>query len=155
ENCSNIVAAIGPTADPATNILSPETHSDPLRWPDFRSNHDGDLIPPGFVRVESADGSPASAIVAREDAPGGAPAGGGAVDVDAIAEAVAARLAGGQGGGNRPPKQAQKSAEARAWEPFNTDGTPNAGSYIVGGARSTWSTAMSLLENAAYAEQDA
>ncbi|MBM4568966.1 hypothetical protein GS489_00215 [Rhodococcus hoagii] len=156
-NCSNVIVAVGPASDPHTTMLSGEAVTDLLAWPTFRNNHDGELVPAGYVRVNDPDGNPTGAIIERAAAP--APAGG-TVDVDALADAVAARLLAGSGAVDTAPAAARpqlrnaRSREAKPWEPFNSDGRVNAGSYLTSGWRNTWAGAMILLENAVYTEQE-
>ncbi|PCK24374.1 hypothetical protein [Rhodococcus qingshengii] len=161
ENCANVIAAIGPADAPTTNLISDEVTSDPSKWATFRSNHDGTQVPSGFVRVNTPEGDPTGAITAAESAPAAAPA---SVDVDALAEAVAARLHGAaptngtpasSGAVRRPALREVHSVEAKPWEPYNSDGRANAGSYLTASWRNTWSGAMILLTTAAYEEQDA
>ncbi|WP_137726343.1 hypothetical protein [Prescottella subtropica] len=156
-NCSNVIVAIGPAADPHTNMLSGEAVTDPLAWATFRNNHAGELVPAGYTRVADAEGQPTGAIIERAAAPAPAAT---TVDVDALADAVAARLLTGSSAVDTPPAATRpqlrnaRSREAKPWEPFNSDGRVNAGSYLTSGWRNTWAGAMILLENALYTEQD-
>ncbi|MDN5759235.1 MAG: hypothetical protein L0H59_12015 [Tomitella sp.] len=150
DNCSNVIVAIGPTSDQSSTVLSAEAVTDPFNWGAFRSNHEGTLVPTGFVRVGSPEGNSSGAIVPRTDAP----ASGGSVDTTEIAEKVAALLQGG-GEAGRPAQRAARSVEGKPWEPYNSDGSVNAGSYLATRSRDTWSGVMTLIENGSYAEQDA
>jgi hypothetical protein len=170
ENCSNVIVAVGPAENPAINFLSSEAVTDPTTWDLVRSNRDGTLPPTGFVRAITEDGSPAGAIVPRAGLSGGTSAV--AVDVEAIAEAVAAKLASISPAAStdkplrsaaptaapvatRPVLRNATAVENKAWELFNTDGRINAGSYLVGAVRNTRAGAETLVENAIYAEHDA
>ncbi|APE12528.1 hypothetical protein BO226_24500 (plasmid) [Rhodococcus sp. 2G] len=158
-NCSNVVVVVGPADNPNSNLISSEAVTNPLQWNMFRSNHEGDLIPAGFIRAIDAEGNPTGAIIERASAP--APSAATVdVDVDALAEAVAARILASSGPngapqapGARPPLRNAHAMEAKPWDPFNSDGRVNAGSYLISGWRNTWAGAMILLENAIYNEQ--
>ncbi|MGB3674927.1 MAG: hypothetical protein WA988_10835 [Candidatus Nanopelagicales bacterium] len=170
-NCSNVIVAVGPAADPDKTFLSPEAVTDPTKWDLVRSNRDGTLPPQGFGRVLAEDGTPAGAIVPRAGLDAGDTAV--PVDVEAIAEAVAAKLAAkytsapssdrkGPASGPiaapvvaRPVLRNAKAVENKAWELFNTDGRINAGSYLVGAVRNTRAGAETLVENALFAEHEA
>lgn len=158
EHCSNVIVAVGPADDPTKTFLSPEAVTDPTTWEGVRSNRDGTLPPTGFVRALNEAGDPTGAIIPRTDLPA---ATGATVDVDELAAAVAAKLIENTGSGNqqsgntaRPAVRATKSIEGKAWEPFNSDGRVNPGSYLLGEIRNTRSGAISLIENAVYSEQE-
>jgi hypothetical protein len=159
ENCSNVIVAVGPADDPNKTFLSPEAVTDPTTWEAVRSNRDGTLPPTGYARAINEAGDPTGAIIPKADLPTGAgPAQ--AVDVEALAEALHALMAKNAGpepqqSGNtpRPASRTAKSVEGKAWDAFNGDGRVNPGSYLLGEIRNTRSGAISLIENAVYAEQ--
>lgn len=147
-NCVKVIVAAGSVDDPADTAIASEKdlRSDIGEWTQLRGNKLGDLPPEGW-RCLVRDGKRTGGIT-----PIGAPASGGA-DVDAIAEAVAGRL----GQTQAAPKAKAASVvrgrpgmvtEAKVWEPVNSDGRPNMGSYLAAKIRATHQSAVYLFGDA-------
>lgn len=152
QNCANVIAVVGPAADPSTNIISAEAATNPAEWDQFRHNRDGSTPPQGWVRVFTAEGAAGGAIVEGEPPAAAAGAGaGGGVDAQQVADLVVAKML-----GQSPdrPVQRLRSVEGKQWETTNLDGRLNPASYVVQSIRWARKDAVELVSSAAYAESD-
>lgn len=154
QNISKVLGVVGLADNPASTLISPEVQSDPLAWPSFRSNRIGKTPPPEWVRITRPDGAPGGAAVPRaqwRELTGTSTPGG--IDINKLADAVAARLTpSNEPGVRRPSQRNARSAEGKRWEPYNSDGRVNPGSYAMSGFVATRSTALTVLEGMNYAE---
>lgn len=150
-NCVKVIVAAGSVDDPADTAIASDKdlRSDISEWIQLRGNKLGDLPPEGW-RCLVADGKRTGGITNATPT-------GGSADVDAIAEAVAGKIAGATGGPARQSQAAANSvvrgrpglvAEAKAWEPVNSDGRPNMGSYLAAKLRATHHSAVYLFQDA-------
>lgn len=156
-NCVKVIVAAGSVDDPADTAIASDKdlRSDISEWPQLRANKLGDLPPEGW-RCLVADGKRTGGITNTTPT-------GGSADVDAIAEAVAGKIAGAKGGPARQSQAAASSvvrgrpglvAEAKAWEPVNSDGRPNMGSYLAAKLRATHQSAVYLFQDAVTAVEE-
>lgn len=155
-NCHNVVAGIGPAGNPAAFTVTGECTSDPSDWAALRGNKSGAFAPTAQWRA--AEGG-----LIPNDAPTG---GDGLVDMDALAQAVADRLAPVLAPTGRSaaaaPTSAQnmdrpavrstsaKVAEAKRWQPWNSDGSVNASSYLMTKERAVWTYALRKIVAVGY-----
>lgn len=142
DNTRTVVAAVAPATSPENLVFSHESVSDPTEWASMRRNYDFSRTPPGWVKL--AGGVVASASTQTTA--------GTFVDVDAIAEAVATRLAvngstashDGHPAGSRSSTRGRGQVEATAWYPRNSDQSINLGSYLVLKQRCEFTEALAL-----------
>lgn len=156
-NCVKVIVAAGSVDDPADTAIASDKdlRSDISEWTQLRGNKLGDLPPEGW-RCLVADGKRTGGITNTTPT-------GGSTDVDAIAEAIAGKIAGVKGA---PARQSQPAAntvvrgrpglvaEAKAWEPVNSDGRPNMGSYLAAKLRATHQSAVYLFQDALTAVEE-
>lgn len=159
ENISKVLAVVGPVSQPDRMLISPEVRSDPLTWPAVRSNRIGATPPLEWVRITRTDGTPGGAAIPKTTWTELTNTGGGSLDeatMNRLADAVAARLsapaAASSAGLTRPAQQSSRSVEAKRWEPFNSDGRINAGSYAVTALLALRDVALTALGDSNYAE---
>lgn len=152
ENCANVIAVVGPAADPSRNVISAEAATDPEEWEQCRHNRDGSTPPEGWVRIFTEAGEAGGAIV-RSETPAPVPGAGASAAVDAreVAEQVVKILHGDPG---ERPVQRLRSVEAKPWELINVDGRLNPSSYVVQSVRFARKDALDLVQSAAYAEPE-
>ncbi|MDH6284291.1 hypothetical protein [Prescottella agglutinans] len=149
-NCAKVIVAVGSVDDLSDTAIASdkELRSDMAEWPQLRGNKLGDLPPEGW-RCIVHDGKRTGGIT---QAPAASNAG---ADVEAIAAAVAAHLGSGAGS-NAPAAQRPGAvrgrpgavAEAKPWEPLNTDGRPNMGSELAAKIRAVHESAVYLFSGA-------
>jgi hypothetical protein len=157
-NISKVIAMIGPVADPGTALISPEVQSDPLEWAQHRDNRTGTTPAEGWVRITRPDGTPGGAAITRNtwrDLNGAITPGGAFSDeqLQQLAQLVAEQIRpDASADRTRPPHRSTRSAEARRWDAYNSDGRINPGSYAVTGAIAARATALTVLENVNFAE---
>ncbi|MCZ4590422.1 hypothetical protein O4328_43575 [Rhodococcus opacus] len=156
-NCVKVIVAAGSVDDPTDTAIASDKdlRSDISEWTQLRGNKLGDLPPEGW-RCLVADGKRTGGIT--PDGPKS-----GSADVDAIAEAVAGKIAGTKGAPARSGQPAANSgvrgrpglvAEAKAWESVNSDGRPNMGSYLAAKLRATHQSAVYLFQDAVTAVEE-
>lgn len=156
-NCVKVIVAAGSVDDPADTAIASDKdlRSDISEWTQLRGNKLGDLPPEGW-RCLVADGKRTGGIT-------NATPSGSAPDVDAIAEAIAGKIAGGKSAQTRQSSSAANPvvrgrpglvAEAKAWEPVNSDGRPNMGSYLAAKLRATHQSAVYLFQDALTAVEE-
>jgi hypothetical protein len=150
-NCVRVIAAAGSVDDADDTDFGSEKdlRSDPAEWEQLRGNRLGDIAPEGW-RCLMKDGQRTGGITnhVRETS----------TSTAEIAAAVADQLI---ANGYTQPAQVTarltsdpigvrrtRAAEARAWEPLNTDNRPNAGSYLAAKIRATHETAVYLFAGA-------
>ncbi|NLU65029.1 hypothetical protein HCA61_22590 [Rhodococcus sp. HNM0563] len=155
-NCVKVIVAAGSVDDHADTAIASDKdlRSDISEWTQLRGNKLGDLPPEGW-RCLVADGKRTGGITTSGPK-------GGATDVDAIAEAIAGRIAGAKGAPARSGQPAASVvrgrpglvAEAKAWESLNSDGRPNMGSYLAAKLRATHQSAVYLFQDALTAVEE-
>ena len=154
-NCAKVIVAVGSVDDLSDTAIASdkELRSDMAEWPQLRGNKLGDLPPEGW-RCIVHDGKRTGGIT---QAPAASSAG---ADVEAIAAAVAAHL-GGSADGKAPAPQRPGAvrgrpgavAEAKPWEPVNSDGRPNMGSELAAKIRAVHESAVYLFTGALEAAE--
>ncbi|WP_458683692.1 hypothetical protein [Prescottella equi] len=148
-NCVKVIVAAGAVDDASDTAVASEKdlRSDISEWAQLRANKIGDLPPEGW-RCLVRDGIHTGGIT-------NAPAAGG-TDTAAIAAAVAEHLADRPGTRNGQPSAASTTvrgrpgmvAEAKPWEPLNTDGRPNMGSELAMKIRAVHESAVYMFSGA-------
>lgn len=141
-NTRGVVAAVAPAANPGALVFSHECVTDPAEWATMRRNHDDTRAPAGWMKY-------AGGITRVTGAPGAA--GGGTIDIAALAAQLAPMLANttaapptGTGATPASPVQ-RRSGEAQPWYATNYDGSLNLSSYVVRHERIAFSEATKLL----------
>ncbi len=150
ENCKNLIVGVGRADHPAEAIWSPDLTSDADEWPELRNNRSGNLPPSGWRQVKNGT----EALGAITSVPSQS---GGAGDVDAIVEKLLPRLVDELGTATQARAQPQRPAarpgrvaatEGREWEPYNSDGRVNAGSYLMSKQRGLRNAAFTIVTEA-------
>lgn len=132
-NCKNLLVAVGTADRPDTVRFTDELRSDPTEWGQLRRNNDATLPPRGW-RVCRGGIIPTS----------------GGTDIEAIATRVVELLGASATSSEtaspvRPPQRNSHSIEGKPWEPWNSDGRVNLGSYLASRYRFEYTTAMELI----------
>lgn len=136
--CKNVIVGVGAAGNPASFVITGEITSDPAEWASLRSNRDHTLPPNGWRTHEGG-------VIPT----GTNTAGAAAVDVDDIVARVVAAvkpiMADDTSSRPRPAQRASHSSEAKAWEPWNSDGRLNLGGYHVSKERAVFEEAHRMV----------
>ncbi|WP_042377285.1 hypothetical protein [Gordonia alkanivorans] len=161
-NISKVLAVIGRVDKPESTLISGEVQSDPLTWQDHRDNRTGTTPAEGWVRITRPDGTPGGAAITRDTwrelkgTAQTATSGLSSDQLNELADLVAARVAPVSDPTiTRPPQRSARSAEARRWDAYNSDGRVNPGSYAVTAAVAARNTALTVLEGVNFGEAQA
>ena len=139
ENCANVLVGVAPANDPSQLILTYECRSEPTEWESLRRNQKHDLPPNGWKVLDGG--------ITRVDG-----ASGGDLDVDAIAQAVAARLGSNPAKATGPSRSATPTQTRRGrvveeppYKLVNSDGSLNVGSFAISKDRAVLGDAVAIL----------
>lgn len=147
DNTRTVVAAVAPAGAPQSLVFSHECVTDPTEWSVLRRNYDFSRTPPGWVKL-------AGGVMPSNSTP--ANGGNANIDVDALADAVAARLAdqSSHPAGSRSSTRGRGQVEATAWYPRNSDKSINLGSYLLLKQRCEFTEALALTTSDGTAIDD-